>query len=168
MGVKNGWLWGLTLAMCVGMLGGALFYQHVLGDEPCELCIYTRVWILCIALVAILGLICRHMRWVSGLFYLALVALTVGLGFDVWTLLSIDYNWPLSGACSFQANFPSWLPLDVWAPALFEVRNLCQPTPFLIFGITMADALAAACLAFVLIALYGLLGLSPSASSGGS
>jgi disulfide bond formation protein DsbB len=156
---KNQWLWGFTLLVCIVLLSVALFYQHALKHEPCELCIYTRVWITGIAFIAVLGLIVHRSRWSTAVLLVAMVAMTVGLGLDVRTLLAIDHQWALGGACSFQANFPDWAPLDSWMPPLFEVRTLCQPTPLLPLGIGMADGLAAVCVLFLLLALYGSYGV---------
>lgn len=151
------WFWSVPLLLCMVMLGGALFYQYVLDTLPCELCIYVRVWVLLIAFVCLLGIALRGLVWARIALLLGMAALTYGLSQDVWVLLSIDYRWPTDGACSFVAYFPEWAPLDKWMPALFEVQDLCQPTPYLLFKISMADALAASCAVFFVLALCGLI-----------
>ncbi len=151
------WFWLAPLLLCVTMLAGALYYQYVLNIYPCELCIYVRVWVILIALVCLLGALLRSLPWARIALLLGLASLSYGLSQDVWVLLSIDYRWPTDGACSFVAYFPEWAPLDKWWPAMFEVQDLCQPTPFLMFNISMADALAASCLLFFVMAAYGLI-----------
>lgn len=154
---QNRWFWLLPAILCALMLVGALFYQYVLDTYPCELCIYVRVWVIAIGLTSLLGLALRQFLWAKIALLLGMLALSYGLAQDVWVLLSIDYRWPTDGACSFVAYFPEWAPLDKWWPAMFEVQDLCQPTPYLIFKISMADALAASCVFFFAFAVLGLI-----------
>jgi disulfide bond formation protein DsbB len=46
---------GLGAAACAGMMGFALFAQHVLGLEPCPLCILQRVGTVSLGLVFLLA-----------------------------------------------------------------------------------------------------------------
>lgn len=46
---------GLGAAACAGMMGFALFAQHVLGLEPCPLCILQRVGAVSLGLVFLLA-----------------------------------------------------------------------------------------------------------------
>lgn len=141
------------------MVGGALFFQYYLDDLPCELCVYVRAWLMGIGLLAVLGVLIRQWRWPTLLMIALMLWLTWGLAEDTWVLLSIDQGWPTSGACSFVAYFPQWLPLDKWWPQMFEVQNLCQPTPVVLFGVSMAHALAAASVAYAALLLVGALQL---------
>ncbi|MFT6367549.1 MAG: disulfide bond formation protein DsbB [Bacteroidia bacterium] len=106
--------------------------------------------------VAASGLVLRTYHWPVLLILSLMILLVVGLANDVWVLLSIDHNWPLDGYCSIEPNFPTWAPLDDFLPALFEVRSMCGPTPYLLFGVTMADGLAVICLVLVWVALFGI------------
>ena len=37
--------WGLiALALAGGMVGGAQFMEHILGLDPCPLCLMQRLW----------------------------------------------------------------------------------------------------------------------------
>lgn len=148
--------WWSIILLCSGSLVGALFYQFALGHEPCELCIYIRVWLVGIMVAASFGLVLRSYYWPIILLLLFMVLLVVGLAKDVWVLLSIDHNWPLDGYCAIEPNFPSWARLDDLIPALFEVRSMCGPTPYLLFKISMADGLAAFCVALFVALLFGI------------
>lgn len=153
---KSKYYWWAIILSCSGMLLAALFYQFALHHEPCEVCIYVRVWLVGIMAVAASGLVLRTYRWPTLILSSLMIVLAVGLANDVWMLLSIDHNWPLEGYCSIEPNFPSWARLDDFLPWLFEVRTMCGPTPYLLFGVTMADGLAVFCVVLIWAALFGI------------
>jgi disulfide bond formation protein DsbB len=67
---------------CVGLMGYALYAQHVLGLDPCPLCIFQRVGIIALGLVFLVAAVHNPRRW--GVYvYTALIALaaliTVGV-----------------------------------------------------------------------------------------
>lgn len=134
--------WAALIAICVGLEAGALYYQLALLQYPCELCIYTRVWLAAIALVALPGLLLRKTLWPLRALLVVELGLTIGLATVVWKLLALENGWAGAGACSFFPNFPSWAPLDEWLPVLFQVQGPCAATPKVLLGLSMADALA--------------------------
>lgn len=136
------WFWWAVFALCISLDAGALFYQHVLYYYPCELCIYVRVWLLAIALLCVVGVLLRKQRWPRFVISVGGLALSFGLANDTWNLIVVEYALSDSGSCSFFANFPSWAPLDKWLPAVFEVQELCQATPEIFLGISMAQVLS--------------------------
>lgn len=49
--------WGLTaLGLAGGMVGGAQFMEHVLGLDPCPLCLMQRLWTMLGGAVVLAGL----------------------------------------------------------------------------------------------------------------
>lgn len=136
------WFWLAVFSLCVALDLGALFYQHVLHVYPCELCIYTRVWLFAIALVALLAIFIKKWVWARIAMSLASLILALGLSLETWNLIVVEYSLGDGGACAFFANFPSWAPLDKWMPAIFEVQDFCQATPKVFLGISMAHVLA--------------------------
>ena len=134
--------WAALIVIGVGLVAGALYYQEALMLYPCELCIYTRVWLAAIALVALPGLVLRKTVWSQRAVIVIELGLTFGLGTVVWELLALEYGWAGAGACSFFPNFPSWAPLDEWLPMLFQVQGPCAATPEVAFGLSMAQGLA--------------------------
>jgi len=48
-------VWGLMCAACVGLLAFGLYLQHVVGLEPCPMCIVQRYVMVLVALLALLG-----------------------------------------------------------------------------------------------------------------
>ena len=142
--------WTAVILVSVGLLGGALYFQEVENDYPCELCIYIRVWLVAIALVAVAGLALRRSVWPLRLLVAAELLLSIGLATDVWALLGLEYGFGAPGACGRYPDFPAWAPLHEWLPTLFEVQGPCMATPTVLFGLSMADGLAVITTLFVL------------------
>ena len=80
--------WSLLCLACVGLLGFGLYLQHVVGLEPCPMCIVQRYAMTLIGLLSLFGVWATHHRVQQGL---------VGLG----TLLA--------GFGGFVAARQSWL-----------------------------------------------------------
>lgn len=142
--------WAAVILISAGLLGGALYFQEVQRDYPCELCIYTRVWIVAIALAAVAGLALRKTVWPLRLIVATELLLSIGLATVVWKLLGLEYGFGAPGACGINANFPGWARLDDWLPVLFEVQGPCMATPTVLFGLSMADGLAVIAVLFIL------------------
>ena len=145
------WFWGAVLALCLALDGAALFYQHVLDLLPCELCIYTRVWLAALGLLALLAMYACRWPWPRVFLSLTALALAIGLANESWNLIVVEYGIGGGGSCGFVANFPEWAPLDNWFPAVFEVQEFCQATPEILLGISMAEGLAAISLGLILV-----------------
>jgi protein dithiol:quinone oxidoreductase len=125
------------------MEGVALYFQHVKGLGPCVLCIQTRIWVLAIILLALLGLRLRTLRWPGAIIaHLLMTGLFVGLLDRSWLLFGTERGFVFAD-CNFNLGLPSWLSLQDWFPAMFMVQEACGYTPELLFGITMAEALLA-------------------------
>lgn len=148
--------WLAMLVLGLFMEAFALYYQYVLGDEPCEICIHIRIWVAAFSLLALIMCFMsgrRHLN-VGGHFVNTL--LMCGLWERCKYLLDVE-NGKGEGSCNFFLDFPAWFALDKWFPAMFEVRNLCSYTPEVIFGLSMAQTLTAVSTALVatsLVALY--------------
>ncbi len=156
--------WTALIALCIALEAGALYYQIALMYYPCEQCIYTRVWIAGIALAALAGLALRRNAWAVRAILVLQILLTLGLGRVVWRLLAIEYGFAEFGDCNLYAQFPSWAPLDAWFPTMFRVQDVCGDTPEVLFGLSMADGLAATTvclLAAFTLALVGSFRRSP-------
>ena len=134
--------WVALIVICIGLEAGALYFQEALLTYPCELCIYTRVWLAAIALVALPGLVLRKTIWPMRALLAIELGLTIGLATDVWELLALEYGWAGAGVCSMFPSFPSWAPLDEWLPIMFQVQGPCMATPEVMLGLSMADGLS--------------------------
>ncbi len=151
------WFWILVLGYCLFLEAGALYYQSVLGYPPCELCIYVRIWLAGMALAALAGAFLVRYRSARIALSLVMLVLVGGLANVTWTLLGLEYGFGPPGGCAFMIDYPAWLPLDRWWPAMFTVQGPCMATPKVLWGVSMADVLAATCVILFAAFVYALL-----------
>ena len=144
--------WLLLASAGFSMLGVALFYQYVLGDEPCEVCVHVRIWVSGITLLSLLMLAIPLNKATTVVGNLITAGMATGLLERSIYLYRVE-NGDANSACSFYLNFPDWFALDKWLPAVFEVRNLCSFSPELIWGITMTHGLIFTGIALIICSL---------------
>ncbi len=147
---KSGFYW-LALAV-IGLLSEAvgLFYQYVLDEMPCVLCIHVRLWLLTLVVVALLVLLLRRLSFMPIVGHLLTVVIAAGLLERSYQLLGTERGFVI-GDCGFALGLPAWFTPDRWWPAVFQVQTSCGYTPELLFGITMAEALIVASAMFLLL-----------------
>ena len=139
---QSRWYW-LTLALFgIASLGVALYYQYALGDEPCQVCIHARLWVVAFTLIALIMLITPQIIQLRVLGNIGVVIAGVGLTERARYLYRLE-NGIGDGSCQFQLGMPDWFAVDRWMPWLFEVLNLCSFTPEMLFGLSMAETLMA-------------------------
>ena len=138
--LKSRGYWLMMAAVSLAMLVIALYYQYALGEEPCQVCIQSRLWVFALLMVSMtLATFPKNRLWrLSG--NLLALACAVGLGERAWFLYQLE-NGIGNGSCEFQLGMPDWFAIDQWLPSLFEVRNLCSFTPEMLFGLSMAEGL---------------------------
>ena len=124
----------------LAMLAVALYYQYALGDEPCQVCIHARLWVVAITLSALFMLFMSQTSLLRVLGNLGILVAGVGLFERARYLYRLE-NGIGDGSCQFQLGMPDWVAVDRWMPWLFEVRNLCSFTPEMLFGLSMAETL---------------------------
>lgn len=129
----------------------ALYYQYVLDEPPCVLCIHVRLWVLAIVVIALIMLMLRKLL-PGFLPHLFMLVIGVALTERSWQLLGNERGF-IIGTCGFDLGLPSWFTPDTWWPLLFEVHTTCGYTPVLLFGITMAEALLVGSALFSLVSL---------------
>lgn len=155
-GLTNGrGFWWVVFALSGSLLGAALYWQYVIGDDPCQVCIQARLWAVALGLVGALMLLLPEspLTRLSGL-VLTFIA-SAGMGERAHYLYEIE-NFRGDGSCEFTLGMPSWFSVDQWFPALFEVRNICSYTPEIAFGVSMAEALIVIAFVVCIITLLGL------------
>uniref|UniRef100_A0A486XRE8 Disulfide bond formation protein B n=1 Tax=Rheinheimera sp. BAL341 TaxID=1708203 RepID=A0A486XRE8_9GAMM len=134
------WGWALVILSCLGLLATALYFQYGLNMQPCIKCIYVRAAFAGILLAGIIGLLA------PGSTLLRLIGLLGMLGAGIfgimqaYALLEIEQLLAEGGffSCSLFAEFPSWLALDQWLPAVFEPTGSCGDTSWQFLGESMA------------------------------
>ena len=145
------WYWLALVALGLSFIAVALYYQYVLEELPCVMCIQVRIWMLCLTLVALNAFVLNK-RWASRIAHILTVFIAAGLLERAYQLLGTERGF-VFGDCGFDLGLPSWLPLDTWLPELFLVHSSCGYTPELLFGITMAEALIVFSVVFLLLSL---------------
>ncbi|MBU2979761.1 disulfide bond formation protein DsbB [Alteromonas sp. C1M14] len=133
---KSAWL--LLFLSAFGLLATALYFQHVNGLEPCVMCIYQRTAVIGVMLSALLVLIFNHgiTRMLGFLGW----AVSAGWGF----LLAkehyeIIHTNSFFSSCEIVPNFPSFMPLYNWLPAVFEAKGDCLDDGWRTFGLGMPE-----------------------------
>lgn len=144
------WYWTFLLVLGLSFEAVALYYQYVLDEWPCVLCIHIRIWIAGIILVAIVALLSKPGLWWSRIFHLLTTLLTIGFVERSWRVLAVERGWIFSD-CNMESGLPHWFALDKWFPMLFEVKTSCGYTPFIIFEISMAEILMATSVLLLLL-----------------
>lgn len=134
----------------------ALYYQYVLDDYPCVVCIHIRLWVAAFLLLGVAGLWLRKTK--AGLLIAQVLSVVFSLGFlERSYVLYGTENGFISGSCSISLGFPEWFAVDQWMPWLFKVEGACGFTPDVLFGITMAESLLAASIFAVAITVLSLI-----------
>ena len=137
---KSAWYWLLLVLTGLLFEGVALYYQYVLEELPCVICIQVRIWVMALILVALAAIWMRRNAFMNLLAHMLTVLIAIGLLERSYQLLGTERGFTFSD-CGLDLGMPAWFALDAWFPALFQVQSSCGYTPELLFGVTMAEAL---------------------------
>jgi disulfide bond formation protein DsbB len=127
---------------CTGLVGASFFVQHVLGVEPCPLCIIQRFTYLGLIPVFFAAAMARpHGRVQRALLWTAAVLTLGGLGVAGYQTHLQLFPAPLLATCSASLSYM----LDTMAVTEVLARMLhatgdCSDTSFKILGFTLAQA----------------------------
>ncbi len=132
--------WILLIIFGLSLETTALYYQYLLDEWPCVLCIHIRIWILAFIVLAVLALLVESNRRLTPVFHLINTAIMVGFVERSWQTLAVERGW-VFGDCDMDSGLPPWFALDQWFPSIFEVQTACGYTPLVVFNITMAELL---------------------------
>lgn len=75
---RSGFL--LAFVASLGLMGAALYMQHVMHLEPCPLCIFQRMFVIAIGVVALLGVLHNPGRVGRSLYAMLIGLLALGGG----------------------------------------------------------------------------------------
>ncbi len=132
--------WIALLLGGLALEAAALYYQYVLDEWPCVICIHIRIWIAGFMLVALLALFVRKQTALLRLMHLLTVIMTAGFVERSYQVLAVERGW-VFGDCNLELGMPAWFALDRWMPWLFEVKTSCGYTPLIVGNISMAEVL---------------------------
>jgi len=125
--------------ICVGLMGYALYAQHVLLLEPCPLCIFQRVAVIATGIVFLLAVLHNPGR-VGARIYGSLIAVTALLGMAVagkhiWIQAQPEGSVPSCGA-SLDYLMDIMPVVDVIKKVLFGAGE-CAKIDWLFLGLSM-------------------------------
>ena len=155
--LKSRWYWLTLVLFGIALLSVALYYQYALGDEPCQVCIHARLWVVAFTLIALIMLITPQITLVRAVGNLGVLTAAAGLFERARYLYRLE-NGIGDGSCQFQLGMPDWFAVDRWMPWLFEVRNLCSFTPEMLLGLSMAETLMGLAIGIGFLAALTLVG----------
>lgn len=149
------WYWCLLALLGLAMEATALYYQYVLGDEPCQVCIHIRIWVAAFTLLALVMCVLPRIKWLELLGHGLIVGSMIGFFERSKYLYDVEMGRG-EGSCEFFLGFPEWFALDKWLPFIFEVRNLCGFTPNMPWGLTMAESLLSMSVGLLVVSVIAL------------
>jgi len=153
----------LVALACVGMLAFGLYLQHVVGLEPCPMCIVQRYAFVLIALVAAVTAIARGRRaHIAGS---GLMVLLAGFGAFVAARQTwLQLNPPEVASCGrdFYGMIETF-PLKRAIPMIFRGSGDCTKIDWTFLGLSIANW---SFLAFVFFGLLALMLLVRRMSAG--
>lgn len=136
---------------CTGLLGFGMYLQHVVGLEPCPMCIVQRYAMTLIGVVALLGLVWRS---VLGGRVLALLAVLLAAGGAFVAARQTWLQWypPEVASCGrdFYGMIESF-PLQRAIPLIFRGSGDCSKVDWTFLGGSIANW---SFVAFVAMALW--------------
>lgn len=113
-------LTGMSLELC------ALFFQYVMNLEPCVLCVYERVAMMGIIVAGLIGAIApRYPLFRFSGFALWFISAGSSLSLAI-EHVDIQQNPSPFATCDFFPNFPTWAPLNEWAPWFLNPTGYCD------------------------------------------
>ena len=117
---RGAWILLAVTALILELV--ALYFQHVMLLKPCVLCIYERCALFGIMGAGIVGAIAPKtpLRFVAILLWIYSTYEGLMLA---WKHTMIQLHPSPFVTCDFFVSFPSWLPLDKWAPAIFSASG---------------------------------------------
>ena len=147
-------LLALICATCIAMLAFGLYLQHVVGLEPCPMCIVQRYALILVALVAgVTAFASRKGFLVTGSGLMALIA---GMGAFVAARQSfLQWYPPQEASCGRDLyGMIETFPLKRVIPMIFKGSGDCTKVDWTFLGLSIANW---SFVCFVVIAMLGLL-----------
>ncbi len=154
---------GLVAAACVAMLAFGLYLQHVVGLEPCPMCIVQRYALILVGICAAAGAFARGraMHLASA----GLLTLLAGFGAFVAARQSF-LQWYPPEVASCGRDFYGMIetfPLKRAIPMIFKGSGDCSTIDWTFLGLSIANW---SFLCFVFFALVGLVLLARQGRGG--
>ena len=143
--------WALVALACAGLLGFGLYLQHVVGLEPCPMCIVQRYAMIGITLVALLAVVWPS-GWLGNMLTGLGTAMAVGGAFVAARQSWLQWYPPETLSCGrdFYGMVESF-PLQRAIPMIFRGGGDCTKIDWTFLGGSIANW---SFVAFVVMALW--------------
>ena len=140
--------------LCISLLAFGMYLQHVVGLEPCPMCIVQRYAMVLVALVALVGAALPSQRVAAGL---AAVGVVLMAGFGAFVAARQSFlQWypPQEASCGrdFYGMIETF-PLQRVVPMIFKGSGDCAAIDWTFLTLTIANW---SFLNFCLVAVVGL------------
>jgi disulfide bond formation protein DsbB len=145
-------------AVCAGLIGFAMYLQHVMDLEPCPLCILQRYAFIIVGLVALLA--ARHdPQWSGRRVYGAFLIATAGLGAGVAARHAwLEHNPPQIFDCGADLGFMvDAFPLAEALPMIFRGSGDCTEVLWRFLSLSISEWALVWFLIFVAAGLYAVI-----------
>jgi len=151
---RGAWLLLAFSALALELV--ALFFQHVMGLQPCVMCIYERCALFGVLAAGLVGAVApaTPLRW-AGLaiwIYSAIEGLRL-----TWEHTMMQLHPSPFASCDFAARFPAWLPLDKWLPSVFVAGGDCADRSWTFLSWSMPQWMIVVFAAYLLVAALVLI-----------
>lgn len=142
-------LWASLALFSLALLGFGLYLQHVVGLEPCPMCIMQRYAWLLVALLSLVGAVLaranpsaptRGSRWLAWGVNLGLLVLSLGGGYVAARQSWLQWYPPPIASCGRDFyGIVETFPLHQALPMIFRGSGDCAAIDWTLWGGTIAN-----------------------------
>ena len=140
----NSRAWLVLALSALGLEIVALYFQYVMGLNPCIMCIYQRTALWGVFFAGVVGFLG------NSLLVTRLLAYIIWGTSSIWgMLIAIEHvdmqtsTLSFLYVCEIVPNFPQWAPLHEWLPSLFEASGDCGDINWQFLGFSMPQVMIA-------------------------
>lgn len=153
------WPWLLLGISALALELVALYFQYGMGLEPCVMCIYQRVAVAGLAIAGFVGAIAPQNTLVRLVAFIAWFTAAIWGLFIAYEhmLMQNPDNFMLAMSCDAFPNFPSWMAIHEWFPAIFEARGTCDTIDWQFLGQSMPSWMVVSFTLYTVLAVVILL-----------
>jgi disulfide bond formation protein DsbB len=153
-------LFFLAFLACVAMMGGALYLEHMVGLEPCPLCIVQRLCVIAFGVFALLAALHNPgrggRRVYSTLTFLSAAAGAAAAVRQIW----LQNTPPDPMASCMPTNFDYMLqalPFEKFVAWVLHGTADCAEVTWTLFGMSLAEWCLLAFIGMAIFSLYQFL-----------
>lgn len=131
--------WSLLLLTALGLEATALVFQYVLALDPCVMCVYERLAVIGLMAAGLIGLINPRMLLLRlGGYIVWGISAAWGMAL-AWEHVGYQRDPTAAMSCSFLPDFPAWMPLHEWFPAVFLPTGYCDDIQWQWLSLSMPE-----------------------------